>query len=83
MEVPEEISAHSVFTYADEITVELRGRTADGEFAVLTYQFEPAADDETRVRPRGSTSGVPEETLREILDDAGYTLTEPHVASSS
>jgi hypothetical protein len=70
-----EITDDSVFTFPDEILVELRGRTTDGEFVTHTYQFEPVLGTDKQVEPRGQINSAHEEALREILADAGYTLT--------
>lgn len=71
----QEITDHSVFTYPDEVIVELRGETADGEFTVITYQFEPVQSDTERVRPRDSVNGGYEDTVRDVLAEAGFELT--------
>lgn len=69
-----EINDYSVFTYPDEIIVELRGRTAEGEFITITYQFKHAQTDTETVQPRDSIDSSHEETICEILAEAGYEL---------
>lgn len=69
-----EITDHSVFSHPNEIMVELRGYTAEGEFTAITYQFEPTGDEESQVRARGSIERAHEGTVRDVLTDAGYTL---------
>lgn len=70
------ISDHSVFTYPNEVTVELRGETNDGEFAAITYHLEPAEQDTNRVRPRDPIDRNHAEPIREALTNAGYKLIE-------
>lgn len=69
-----EITNHSVFTYTNEIIIELRGYTAEGEFTVVTYQFEPIEQEGSHVQPREPLDGPHEEHLQDVLTDAGYTL---------
>lgn len=70
-----EITDHSVYTYPDEILVELRGQTPEGEFTAITYQFEPAESNPEAVQPREPIDDADEEALVEILAEAGYELT--------
>jgi hypothetical protein len=72
-----EITDHSVFTYPDEIIVELRGETTDGEFAAITYQFEPVQSGTERLKPRDSIDDDYEDAVRDVLVEAGYELTAP------
>lgn len=71
----QEMTDHAVFAYSDEIIVELRGQTADGEFTAITYQFKPVQTDAERVQPHDSIDSAYEETVGNILAKAGYKLT--------
>lgn len=73
----QEITDHSVFTYPNEIIVELRGRTADGEFTAITYQFEPIQSEMERIKPRDSIDDRHEDAIRDVLAGAGYEFTAP------
>lgn len=70
---PLDVSNAQVFDYSGEVLVELHGRTADGEFEVVSYAFTPADDDETRLRSPDIPSAH-EDPVRETLAEEGYEL---------
>ena len=69
-----EITDYSVFTYPNEIIVELRGQTTDGKFTAISYQFELTSSDAKRVQPRDSVDEDHEGTIYDALSEAGYEL---------
>lgn len=73
----QEITGHSVFTYPNEIIVELCGKTADREFTAITYQFEPIQPETEQIKPRDSIDESHRDAVSDILDEAGYELAAP------
>ena len=69
-----EITTHSVFTYSNEVVVEIHGYTADGEFTAITYQFSPTETDEMQLKPRGPIDSAHEDEVQTILAEKGYTV---------
>lgn len=69
-----EVTDYSVFAYLDEIIVELRGRTAEGEFTSVTYQFELTRVGEDRVRPCDTIDSAHEDTIDVAVSEAGYEI---------
>lgn len=69
-----EITDYSVFTYPNEIIVELWGQTADGEFTTISYQFELTSSGTKRVQPRDPVDDAHEDTIYDALSEAGYEL---------
>ena len=72
-----EVTSHSVYTYPEEIIVELRGQTADGEFTAISYQFEPTSPEAKQVQPRESVDDVHKDVIREALAESDYELASP------
>ncbi|MFC6823780.1 hypothetical protein [Halopelagius fulvigenes] len=69
-----EITNCSVFSYSNEVLVEVHGYTEDGEFTAITYQFSPTETDEMQLQPRGQIDSAHEDEIQNILAEKGYTV---------
>lgn len=67
---PVQISGSSVYRYAEELIVELTGVDGDGDFVVLSYQFDYT--EESVVTPKQSVEQAHVDVVASGLDDAGY-----------
>lgn len=68
-----DVSNAQVFDYRREVIVELHGRTAAGEFEVVSYAFRQDPDDETRLCST-DVADSHEAVVHETLAEAGYTV---------
>lgn len=64
----------NVFTYRDEVVVELTVDEADQELIVRSFQFQYC--DDARVRPKGALEEEYRADVEAALADEGYALTE-------
>lgn len=65
------ITGRSVYTYADELIVELTGVDADGDFVVISFQFDYSEASET-VTPKGPVERPYRTEVRRGLTEAGF-----------
>jgi hypothetical protein len=64
------ITGESVFRFSGEVLVELTGRTPDGEFLTVSYEF---SRDDDIVEPRGEVRQDHVAAVRGALVEAGYS----------
>lgn len=72
---PARITGRSVYTYADELIVELTGVDADGDLVALSFQFEYSEASET-VTAKGPVDRAYRSEVSRGLADAGYSWTD-------
>lgn len=70
--LPSEIENTRVFDYQREVIVELHGRTASGEFEVVSYAFTEGVEGTRLQHPE--IPSPHEEIIREALAETDYTL---------
>lgn len=68
------ITGSSVYTYASELIVELTGVDEEGDFVVLSYQFEYTSDG--IATPKQDVDREHVDDVRAGLSEAGYDWTE-------
>ena len=71
----DEVTDAEVYKYQSEVTVELFGTDNEGEFAIVSYNFD--RKDETTVKPRGEIEPSHLSDVENALVKSGYTLEYP------
>lgn len=71
----ERITNCSVYTFSDELIVELTGEDEDGIIVALSYQFE-YEHDRTTVQPKQPVDPEHASYVQDGLDDHGYDWVE-------
>lgn len=61
----------SVYPYRNELIVELTGKDRDGDFVVLSYQFEYIGPDNA-VRPKQTIDDTFDDVVADALADSEY-----------
>jgi len=69
----EEVTDTKLYAYSTEVIVEVMGVDSQGDFAIVSYQFD-YDDDETTVRAKEDVDPQHESHVEIALNEAGYTL---------
>lgn len=72
---PERITGRSVYPYADELIVELRGVDDDGVIVVVSYQFE-YEDGQAHVEQKGPVEPEHVPQVRDALAENDFEWTD-------